>query len=126
MVLKEHEESRLLRHKEAIDQYSEQISSYKWEMDNPDITEETRNEIRACLVDVEQNLKAETIKMKAFTTDVMNRNNISAFDKFADLVLKGLDEVEKIINRLPDDIRRPIAAILEKVRAAIEFLKVIF
>ena len=126
MVLKEHEESRLIRYKEAIDQYNNQLSIYGLDVGNLNITEKTRCEIEALITEVQQNLQKETEKMKAFVNDLISKNDISSFDKFADLVLSGLAEVEKILDKLPEDIRRPLEAVVEKLKGVIEFLKKIF
>lgn len=126
MILKEHEQSRLLRHKDAIDQYRSQISSYKWELESPSITDDTKSEIESNLIDVNSAMTSETLKLKIFTEDLMARNSISSFDKFADMILAGLAEVEKILDRLPEDIRRPFDAIIDKLKSVIEFLKSVF
>jgi hypothetical protein len=126
MLLKEHESSRLLQHKTAIEQYEMQINDCKSELENENISDRTKSEIESFMAFLISNNTLERHRMKSFALEMQNQAGLSSFDEFVNSVLAALAELEKVITKLPEDIRKPIAELIKKVRAALEFLKKLF
>ena len=126
MLLRDHESSRLLQHKTAIEQYEMQINDCKLELENENISDRTKSEIESFMAFIISNNTLERHRMKNFALEMQNQAGLSSFDEFVNSVLAALAELEKVIAKLPEDIRKPIAELIKKVKAALEFLKKLF
>ena len=126
MLLKQHEESRLLQHKAAIDQYTEQLRCYELEMVSDNISNETKTELEKLKIEVNSKLEYEITGIKNFTLELQKEYDSYTFDDFMTLVVNAINEAEKILSVLPEDLRKPFLVTAEKVKSVLNYLKSIF
>lgn len=126
MLLKQDEQSRLLQHKAAIEQYEEQLRCYELELISDNISAETKTEIENLQREVNARLETEITLIKDFTIQLQKEYDTSSFDDFMNLILNAISEAEKALSILPEDIGIPFMVIAEKVKSVLNYLKTIF
>ena len=126
MALKQNEQSRLLQHKAAIEQYEEQLKCYELELASDSISNDTKTELENLKKEVNQKLENEINTIKNFTLELQKEYDSSSFDDFMNMVISAVNDAEKVLSVLPEDIRKPFTAIAEKVKSVLNYLKTIF
>jgi chromosome segregation ATPase len=141
----EHEQSRLLQHKNSIDSFNAKIKQLEGEHETlsdimqglqkgstyegytPEIVTERLEGIQTDIHFTKGQIEQEQTKLKEFVQQLTDENtNTDTVDEWIDLILETIDGVEKIIGFLPEDIRKPIQAVLDEFKRVLNYIKDLF
>lgn len=114
--LKDHQQSRLLQHYATIKSLEETLVTIQNET-SPNVNQ---------VMDYEAAIQSEKDILKGFMEQLVEESEQSNLDEWIDAILSVIDDIQGAVKLLPEDLRKPILAVLEQVEKALKFIKGLF